>query len=45
MNNKTYLPDHYVNFVNTTTKWKTYFKKVQVLFVNIVSLFSFLSFF
>ena len=41
MNIKMNLLEEYVNFVDTTKKQNTYFKIFIVLFVVIVSLFSF----
>ena len=39
MNIKTNLIEDYVNFVDTTTKQSTYFKKILILFAIITSLF------
>ena len=39
MNIKTKLLEDYVNFVDTTTKQNTNFKKIGFLFVLIISLF------
>ena len=38
MNITTNLLEDYVNFVDTATKQITYFKKISILFVDLVSL-------